>query len=83
MATDADLLKVKQAFDYTFEDKHLLQIALTSPGVERDNHHGNRILARVGQAAMEMVIAQAGYESSATTGISSSVLTRQILGLAG
>ncbi|PON20067.1 hypothetical protein TGAM01_v211071 [Trichoderma gamsii] len=67
MATDADLFKVEQAFGYTFENKHLLQIALTSPGVERDNHHGNRLLARVGQAAMEMVIAQAGYESSATT----------------
>ncbi|KAL7931424.1 hypothetical protein V8C35DRAFT_116514 [Trichoderma chlorosporum] len=67
MATEADLLKVEQAFDYTFGDKHLLQIALTSPGVERDNHHGNRLLARVGQAALEMVIAQAGYESSATT----------------
>lgn len=83
MATDADLLKVEQAFGYTFENKHLLQDALTSPGVERDNYHGNRLLARVGQAAVEMAIAQAGYESSATTGISSSVLSRQNLGSAG
>lgn len=56
MATDADLLKVEQTFGYTFKNKHLMQDALTSPGVERDNHHGNKLLARVGQAAIEMVI---------------------------
>jgi dsRNA-specific ribonuclease len=61
MASEFDCTLVEQAIGYQFQDKKLLQEALTAAGAEGDGHDGNKHLASVGQAAVRLVIADSGY----------------------
>lgn len=73
MASEASCISAEQIIHYQFQDRKLLQRALTAAGVEFDEsygHDGNKKLASLGQHAGRMVIAEDRLQKSPTQGTS-------------
>lgn len=66
MATEYHLGVVQQIIHYTFGCRDLLELALTAAGADEAKPDGNRNLATVGQAVLQLIIANMGYENSVT-----------------
>lgn len=67
MDTD-NMNDVEAKIDYHFEERDILRQALTAAGAEQGNHDGNRRLALMGQAVMQLLISETGYEKSTSRG---------------
>ena len=48
--------RVQRFLRYTFQERELLELALTAPGADEAKHDGNRSLARKGALAMKLVL---------------------------
>ena len=68
MLVPDNLCIVQQNIGHQFRDKELLELALTAAGADERNHDGNRKLAWVGQAAIQLAVATTGFQDSATLG---------------
>lgn len=68
VATQTTMDDIEKAIDYRFNNKALLQLALTAAGANEDNPNGNRTLARVGQGVVQLVVAGVGFEIAASQG---------------
>ncbi|KAJ6787652.1 hypothetical protein PWT90_06887 [Aphanocladium album] len=47
---------------YTFRDRELIRLSITAAGADEANHDGNRRLALVGQAVVNLVVIHGGYQ---------------------
>lgn len=64
MTDTFDLDCVEQMFErlgYQFTNRELVRLSLTAAGAESSNHDGNRRLALVGQAIINLVVIYDGY----------------------
>ncbi len=68
MAGIADMVKVEQIIGYDFGKKDFLKLSLTAAGADPGNHDGNRKLAQLGQSALQLAVADEGYEVSNSRG---------------
>lgn len=68
MATAIHMRIVEDVFGYTFADQSYLRLALTAAGAEEDNWDGNRRLAMVGEAALQLAVLDVGYQEGASRG---------------
>jgi dsRNA-specific ribonuclease len=67
-ATQPMMDDIEKAIDYQFNNKALLQLALTTAGANEDSLGNNKTLARIGQGAIQVVVARVGFEKAASQG---------------
>ncbi|OKL58448.1 hypothetical protein UA08_06150 [Talaromyces atroroseus] len=63
MSASANQAIIAQQIGYVFRDKSLLDQALTAAGAKEDNYDGNRTLAQIGKAFVDLASTRFGYIS--------------------
>jgi dsRNA-specific ribonuclease len=74
MAAPTSKTTIAQKLDYTFRDESLLDLALTAAGAKEENYDGNRTLAQIGKAFVDLVSTKMGYISGTNPGMVEIVL---------
>lgn len=68
MSASTDQAIIARRIGYKFRDKKLLNQALTAAGAREDIHDGNRTLAQIGKAFIDLVSTKFGYTSGTNPG---------------